>query len=138
MSRRLQIKVIRRRRNLPSLRCLLKAWLHISKVGLCRFLMICGFLFHVFFFRICFENNFLAWSIQELALFEQGLVSSQKQIFSQKHFQSTINQLSQHYPKQIYGRGNWTKISGLIKTRTPLQVKNHARLHFKRVFSLIC
>ena len=34
------------------------------------------------------------------------------------------------------GRGNWTSIAGILKTRTPLQVVSHARPYFKKLDQL--
>jgi hypothetical protein len=34
---------------------------------------------------------------------------------------------------QLFGRGNWKRIANHMKTRNPLQVKNHARAYFKRI-----
>ena len=38
--------------------------------------------------------------------------------------------------QRIHGKGNWKAISGYVGSRNALQVKNHARIHFKRVRSL--
>eukprot|EP00762_Andalucia_godoyi_P004998 ANDGO_01429.mRNA.1 Myb-like protein H len=35
----------------------------------------------------------------------------------------------------IYGKGSWAKIAGIIKTRTAVQVKNHAKTYFSRLSS---
>ncbi|GAM28754.1 hypothetical protein SAMD00019534_119300 [Acytostelium subglobosum LB1] len=34
---------------------------------------------------------------------------------------------------EIYGRGKWKLIASYIQTRNPLQVKNHARIHFNKI-----
>lgn len=53
------------------------------------------------------ETHNKPWSEEEQHVFEKGL--------------------------KLYGRGQWKQISRMMRSRTPLQVKNHARVFFKKL-----
>jgi len=72
----------------------------------------------------------MRWTAEEEQLLLQGMVRSQARASLQSQPRTYLlgrTAMLFAFLQQMLGAGNWKAISAIIGTRTPLQVKNHAR-----------
>eukprot|EP00762_Andalucia_godoyi_P006835 ANDGO_00940.mRNA.1 Myb-like protein J len=63
-----------------------------------------------------------------------ALKAPQKRVLKQKHVAWTLEEdMLFDEGIRVFGKGRWSQIAAFIKTRTALQVKNHASTFFKRL-----